>query len=474
MVLTLSAVAAAVALGLNVLYVVAGAALVVAVIVFARSFAHTTGRRWALSSVALPVLAALIVTPILIQSSGNPTVAFAPEDDARWIADGDGGGYAVTTSTITHVDATGAVDWERPADLATWSVDGGLVTGDRDRVRRITTDGEIAWERTGSDFGEEDVSPVARSGGITTVSACTSDFDSGAPVTCRFIGIDDSGAETYTVDGELSAAVFPGGLWHFANADGLGATGALPSHFGYEAPDTEGVTVVDAADGHPVTTLPFGGDRRSSVAFAGDRVLTTEEPEGACTVSRQPVADDPGWTAEVPCRSLGEGLFTTALLDGDVLWLRPNQSESDEGQLEAIALDLETGTTQEAGKVLWEDLGADEVDSALASGGSLLEIRDSTLALREPFSEATAWSVRIDGGFQYLKASEGVVAVVTRPDRPRLFGSADDWMVSAYALDDGRLLGQETFDPNRFTSVFPLGNAILLTSRDGTSIRIGA
>jgi lysylphosphatidylglycerol synthetase-like protein (DUF2156 family) len=130
---SLALVAVAVVNGLSVLYVLSGAVLVIAALVLVRSFGSTKGRQWALSSTALLVIAALIVTPIQINTSRNPVLDGGPEDDAGWMSDGDGGGYAVTTRSIQHIDSSGDLDWERPASLATWSTPDGVVTSGRDR-----------------------------------------------------------------------------------------------------------------------------------------------------------------------------------------------------------------------------------------------------------------------------------------------------------------------------------------------------
>ena len=146
-------VALAVMNGLSVLYVFGGAVLVIAVLVLVRSFGSTRGRRWAWSSIALVALAALIVTPMQFNAVRNPVVTYAPEDDGRWLSDGDGGGYVVTTRSIERLDASGDVDWEQSALDATWATPDGVITADSDDVRFITASGR--WVRSASSIASK-------------------------------------------------------------------------------------------------------------------------------------------------------------------------------------------------------------------------------------------------------------------------------------------------------------------------------
>lgn len=466
--------------GLTVLYVVAGLVLVIAVLVLARSLGRTEKRRWALSSLALIVLAALIVTPIVLNTSGNPVLAYAPDDGASWMPDGDGGGYVVTTRSIERLDESGEVAWERKASIATWSTPDGIITSDDDRVQSITASGEVAWERTALDLGGDEVAPVAWKEGVTTVSVCDIDDDSQDAWSCVFIGIDAAGAETYTIEADYQSTIYSGGLHHFHNFSGVGAGGPLPSHFGYASPEGADVTVADSAGGHTVTTVPAAGDDVVAPAFAGDRVLTAEMSAEGCTMSAVPIADDSGWTADVPCLKYSDEVqsapyFDTGLLDGDVLWWRPDSDWlSGKGDLDAVAIDLESGESTPVGEVLWGHRGAgDASEVALAANGLLVEASDSTLSVRDPFSGKTSWTTSLRGDIRTVDASSDVLAVVTKPSRPRLFSSEEDLELTVFALADGRRLETQRWDPDKASHVLPLDDSALLVLDDGTSIRVG-
>jgi hypothetical protein len=470
--------------GLTLLYMLGGVVLVIATLVLLRSFGASRGRRWALSSIGLVVLAALIVTPTQLNASRNPVIAYAPGSDAHWASDRDGGGYVVTTRSIDRIDADD-VTWERPALQTTWNTPDGVVTAREDDVRFITTSGDVAWEHTAYDLGGGDrVTPVAWNDGVTTVSVCDSGLDGDVieVPACRFIGVDSHGAETYRIDAKLAATVYPGGRWSYGNSPSTGASGTLPNYFGYAEAEDSPTIVVDAGTGSSVTTVPVGDDI-SIPSFAADRVLTGMKPDEVCTVSRVPVAGDAGWTAEVPCQAFDDddepgavysrvSFSDAGLLDGDVIWWRPEHA--DDGDSTATGIDLKTGETASAGKVRWESLTKkDAADFALASNGLLIEARDGALTVRDPFPDSTSWSAPLQGSFHSAESSTGVLAVVTKPTRPRIFASEDDLDVTVYSLDDGRILGRQRFDPEHASHVLPLDDAALLVLDDGTSIRVG-
>jgi hypothetical protein len=482
---SLALVAVAVVNGLSVLYVLGGAVLVIAVLVLVRSFGSTRGRRWALSSISLGVLAALIMTPIQLNTSHNPVLEAAPEDGARWMPDGDGGGYAVTTRFIQHVDSSGDLDWRQTASMATWSTPDGVITVGRDHVKFLNASGDVVWERTAYGLGapSADIAPVAWKEGITVVSLCDSAFDTVGPAApaCRFVGIDSAGADIYRIEAELASTVYSGNIWSYGNYSGSGANGALPSYFGHAGTQADGISVVDAATGRSVTTVPVGDDI-TPPAFAGDRVLTGTKSGEVCSLSRVPIDGGTEWTAEVPCMVFVDdkpgalysnvSLRDGALLDGDVLWWRP--AYVDAGDVNAVGIHLESGQVTPQEKVLWRSLTkADAAEAALTTDGLLIEARDSKLTARDPFSDSTPWTAPLQGRFHSADASSGVLTVVTTPARPRLFASEDDLDLTVYALDDGRILGQQRFDPEHATHVLPLDDAALLVLDDDTSIRVG-
>jgi hypothetical protein len=477
--------------GLSVLYVFGGAVLVIALLVLVRSFGSTRGRRWAWSSVALVVLAALIVTPMQFNALRNPVIEYAPDDDGRWLSDGDGGGYVVTTRTIERLDASGEVDWEQSALDATWATPDGVITADSDGVKFVTTSGEVAWKRTalGLDApADARLVPVAWSDGVTTISACTSSFDDLSWPRCRYVGVDAAGEESYAIEGTSRTTVYAGGSFYFRNFGDFGAGGVLPRYFALasseevevDAPD---LIVADASDAQTVATVPASGGDTAPPAFVGDRVLTGSMSGDVCTMSAVPIADDPGWSAEVPCLEysddtgtlLSRPSFETGLLDGHILWWRTDSDwQMTGGKLDAIGIDLDTGETVPAGEVLWGSLKkADAAKVALASNGLLVEARDGALTVRDPFSDTTSWTAPLQGKFHSAEASSGVLAVVTTTTRPRLFASEEDFDVTVYALDDGRVLGQQRFDPDHATHVLALDDAALLVRDDDTSIRVG-
>lgn len=489
-------VALAVMNGLSVLYVFGGAVLVIAVLVLVRSFGSTRGRRWAWSSIALVALAALIVTPMQFNAVRNPVVAYAPEDDGRWLSDGDGGGYVVTTRSIERLDASGDVDWEQSALDATWATPDGVITADSDDVRFITASGEVSWKFTASGLGapaDARLVPVAWSDGITTISACTSSFDDPGWPRCRYVGVDATGEEAYAIEGTRRTTAYAGGSFHFHNMDGFGANGALPRYFALASSDEATIDAVDLAvadssDGHTVTTVPSARESQAPPAFIGDRVLTGSITDDVCTVSALPIGGDGGWSTEVPCLryygfseeskndyALSYPNLETGLLDGDTLWWRTDGGWlMGGGELDAVGIDLETGETVPAGRVLWGSLNkADAAEDVVGTNGLLVEARDGALTVRDPFSDATSWTAPLQGKFHSANASSGVLAVVTTTTRPRLFASDGDFDVTVYSLDDGHVLGQQRFDPEHATHVLPLDDAALLVRDDGTSIRVG-
>jgi hypothetical protein len=493
---SLALVAVAVVNGLSVLYVLSGAVLVIAALVLVRSFGSTKGRQWALSSTALLVIAALIVTPIQINTSRNPVLDGGPEDDAGWMSDGDGGGYAVTTRSIQHIDSSGDLDWERPASLATWSTPDGVVTSGRDRVRFISRSGDVMWKRTALDLGgtgDATVTPLAWADGVTTISVCTWPADVSSWPICRFVGVSAAGDEAYAIDGSSRSTVYPGGSFHFSNLYGTGATGALPTHFAWADVDQAqldnvSLTVSNASDGGAVATVPAAGDGTTPPTFVGDRVLIGSIADDVCTMSALQLADDAGWNTEVPCLrysdnsndadtddTLSDPYFETGLLDGDILWWRTDAGWlSGGGDLDAIGIDLETGETVPAGKVLWRSVNkADAATVALGTDGLLVEARDSTLSVRDPFTDTTKWTAPLQRGFRTADASAKALAVVTKPTRPQIFASDDDLELTVYALDDGRILGQHRFDPDKASHVLALDDSALLVFRDRSYIRVG-
>jgi hypothetical protein len=200
-------------------------------------------------------------------------------------------------------------------------------------------------------------------------------------------------------------------------------------------------------------------------------------------MSAVPIADDPGWSSEVPCLEysddtgtlLSRPSFETGLLDGDTLWWRTDGGWlMGGGELDAVGIDLETGETAPAGRVLWGPLNkADAAEDVVGTNGLLVEARDGAVTVRDPFSDSTSWTAPLRGKFRSADASSGVLAVVTTTTRPRLFASDGDFDVTVYSLKDGRILGQQRFDPEHATHVLPLDDAALLVRDDGTSIRLG-
>lgn len=465
--------------GLSALYVIAGLVLVIAVLALVRSFGRTRGRKLALSGIALIALAALVVAPIMLNTTRNPVLAYAPDDDARWVSDGEDGGYVVTTNTIDHLDASGDVVWARAAMIATWTTPDGLITSDRDNVRVMAADGEVVWEVTAFGLGGDTAAPVAWNDGVTTVAVCDNVYEAVGAVPCRFIGIDVSGDKVFTIAARFRTTTYPGGLFHFSNLVGKGATGALPSYFGYALADDADVTVADSADGRTVTTVPTGEDLVLP-ALVGDRVLTGAMANDACTMSALPTPGVSGWETEVPCLSYADEVFAapefdTGLLDGDTLWWREDSDWlSGGGDLDAIALDLDSGQSAPVGKVLWRSLGnADAYDVALVADGLLVEVRDSTVTVRDPFADQPEWTAPVEGRFRSATASDSVLAVVREPAHPRLFAPEGELELVVYALDDGHILGTQHFDPEKARHVLPMDDAALLVLGDDTSIRVG-
>lgn len=481
--LGLAGIVFGVARGLSFPYIAGGAALLIGVLTLLRAFEPTRRRRWVGAVAALVVLAGLIAAPGVLNASRNPVVAYA-ESEASWVSDGTGGGYALSYRSVAHLDESADVVWEQPGLVATWSTPDGLVSADDDRVQLITTSGEIAWDLTVSDLGGTDLGPVAWSDGVTTIAACDHDVDVQMLWPCSFVGIDEAGVETYRIDASFDATVYPGGLHYFLNTDGYGETGALPSHFGYAdagsgGPDLEepSTVVADASDGSIVATIPRTDDSVSP-AFAGDRVLTGRATGDGCTMSAMPLDGEAGWTTDVPCggpSELSRPYFDRALLDGDVLWWKPDdQWTSDDGRPEDVGIDLATGESTRVGEVLWESLVAKDTSSrVLAASGSVVEVDEASLSVRDPFVEKPTWTTPLHGTFRSVSASSGVLAVVTKPFSPRLFASEDELQLEVYALDDGRLLGAQHFLPGDARDILALDNAALLVLPDGTSIRVG-
>jgi hypothetical protein len=471
--------------GLTELYVVGGAMLVIALFVLLYSLGSTRPRRWALSSITLVAVAALIATPIHLNTSHNPVIDYAPENDARWLPDSDGAGYVVTKSSIQRLDGSGHVDWEQPAEGGVWSTPDGVIARDKGDLTLITASGDVAWKRTALDLGKERLEPVAWSGGVTTISACTSSPGDVAGPRCRYVGIDAAGQEAYSLEGWGGKSMYAGGIFYFRNfASSVEANGDLPRYFARSASDDADVyapnlLVADAADAQTVASVPAFGNNTGFPAFVGDRVLTRSVSGDVCSVSAVPIADDPGWSREVPCLedSGSSGTvsslpnFQTGLLDGETIW-SPTHADY-QADTDALAIDIETGETAPAGKVLWGLNEADAAEAAVAAGGLVLQARGGALTAHDPFSDTTPWTAPLQGTFESAYASSGVLAVVTKPARPRLFASGDNSDLTVYALDDGRVLGQQRFDSHHSAHVLPLDDAALLVLDDGTSIRVG-
>lgn len=340
----------------NVFVYLIGLAFLLAGAGAAVGFGFVGRRRHVALGIAIAVVAAAVIAPLLLAGAERnggahwsvpyerSTDLFADHD--RLLGANEQGIFALSLrdgSTLWEIGDLGPVSTYRVStDGYVFAASGGQ---DRPRYAWISPDGKILWERDASDAASPAtfarIAAVGSSGGIVVIVQCDSERTDSPP--CDYSGVDADGATMWTTQGYAPPLLTASRQVLNVNLqpEELAEVALISLD---DVKTGQSLRVVDPKTGrelHRIINDPH--------TFAtGDVVINLSgkaEGDGLCVGHGWSVDGKIDWNADVPCFEPGSPLMDS--------WIYGAHDTEIDGISESFALDIRTGTWHDVGGLSW-------------------------------------------------------------------------------------------------------------------------